>query len=52
MVCFGCDVAAQVFQVIESEQNRSTSGRGSDRIGKLSVDVNGISKDELSLLEG
>ena len=52
VVGFGCDVAAKVFQVIESEQDRSARGRGSDRVGKLFVDVNGISKDELSLLEG
>jgi hypothetical protein len=42
---------AEVFQVVEGEQNRSTGGRGSDMIGRLSVVADGISKDELPLLQ-
>ncbi len=49
---FGCNVATQVFQVIESAQNRIARGRGSDRIGKLLVDVNAISQSELPLRQG
>ncbi len=52
VVGFGCDAAAKLFQVIESEQHWSAGGRGSDRIGKLSLDADGISKDELPLLQG
>ena len=52
VVGFGCDVTAQVFQLIEGEQHRNAGGRGSDGIGKLVVDVDGVFEDELPLSQG
>jgi hypothetical protein len=51
LIHFGCNVATQVVQVIECEQHRSAGGRGSDGVRKLFVDIHGIFKNELSLLD-
>ena len=52
MVGFGCDVTAQVFQLIKGEQHRIAGGCGSDGIGNLVVDVDGVFEDELPLSQG
>ena len=49
VVGFGCDVTAQVFQLIKGEQHRKAGERGSDGIGNLVVDVDGVFEDELPL---
>src|SRR5271166_5326760 len=52
VVGFGCDVTAQVFQLLKGEQHRKAGERGSDGIGNLVVDVNGVFEDELPLSQG
>ena len=52
VVGFGCDVTAQVFQLIKGEQYRIAGGRGSERISNLVVDVDGVFEDELPLSQG
>jgi len=49
VVGLGCDVTAQVFQLVMGEQHRSVGGRGSDSIGNLVVDVDGFFEEELPL---
>ena len=48
----GGNLPAQVFEFIQTEQDRSACDRGSDCLGNPFVDVYGTSKDELSFLDG
>src|SRR5271166_4057833 len=52
VVGFGCDVTAQVFQLFKGEQHRKAGERGSDGIGNLVVDLDGVFEDELPLSQG